>query len=404
MSPRKIVFIDQAIAFGGSIVVLAHLLRFIDRRRYDPVLVTPMSEEVLRDLFAPDVRIKRVNWKHDYRVREKFIAPFRRWRATRIGAYLFTLLSLKSNVHYRLRLWRILRAERPHLVHVNNNAWHGAEVCALSGIPFLWHFHGLNPDDRLSGWRRWVLRKAIRFVSISEYTANQAGEYRQQGFAPIEIIPNPAPKPADAASAALLELRRRWGIPADATVVGIFGRLVRWKGQLEFLDAFSLIRRDFPRAVALVVGDASDLGDEYESQLRAWAGKELPEQVIFTGYCADVGPLYQMCDIVVHASIAPEPFGLVIVEAMSAGAAVVASKHGAGPEIIADGETGLIVDPRRREELAGALRKLLEDPGLRAHLASQGKAYARAKFDPERFASSMGELYGRLVAESATPT
>src|SRR5216683_590368 len=99
----KVVFVDQAVAFGGSIMVLAHLIRYIDRRRYDPVLITLMPDDVLSDLFDPQLRIKRLRWKYDYRIREKFIARFRRFGpvALRLGAYLFTVLSLKSNLQYR---------------------------------------------------------------------------------------------------------------------------------------------------------------------------------------------------------------------------------------------------------------------------------------------------------------
>lgn len=396
---RKVVFVDQAVAFGGSIVVLAHLVRFLDRERFEPVLVTLMPPDVLRDLFDPQVRIHRLDYRADYTRRDRFLTRFRRFGplVNRLGAYLFTLLSLGSDIAYSVRLWRVLRAERPDLVHINNNALHAAEVCAVAGIPFLWHFHGLPPGERLSAWRRWVLRRARRFVSISEYVSSLAGEYRRPGFQPIDVIPNPAPRMVDAPATELLELRRRWKIRPDALVIGIFGRLVRWKGQLEFLRAFGAVRHEFPNAVALIVGNASDLGQEYEAELRACVSRELCDSVVFTGYTPDVVPLYQMCDIVVHASIEPEPFGLVIVEAMSAGAAVVASQLGAGPELVADGETGLVVDPRRPDLLANALRRLLGNAGLRARLARQGKDYARAKFDPGHYALSLGELYNRLL-------
>jgi glycosyltransferase involved in cell wall biosynthesis len=400
---RKVVFVDHGAAFGGSIVVLAHLIRYMDRRQYEPVLITPMPEDVLRSLFAPQVPIRRITFKHDYRARERFIARFRRFGpiAHRFGVYLFTLVSLKSTFGYRLRFWRVLRGERPQLVHVNNNAFHAAEVCAVMGVPFIWHFHGLNPDHKLSGWRRWVLRKALRFVSISEYTASLAGAYRGPGFQPIDVIPNPAPKQLDLESEELLELRRRWGIAPQATVIGIFGRLVSWKGQLEFLQAFSKVQDEFPDAVALVVGDASDLGQQYEAQLRASVNDDLRGRVVFTGYIADVFPLYQTCDIVVHASIEPEPFGLVIVEAMSAGSAVIASALGAGPELVADGDTGLVVDPRHPEQLALALRRLLGDRELRARLARRGQDYALEMFDPEHYARRMEELYQQSLAGPA---
>jgi glycosyltransferase involved in cell wall biosynthesis len=165
------------------------------------------------------------------------------------------------------------------------------------------------------------------------------------------------------------------------------------------------VRAHDPNTVALIVGDASDLGENYETLLRNWvAENDLRDSVVFTGYCADVGPLYQVCDIVVHASIEPEPFGLVIVEAMSAGAAVIASKLGAGPEIIQAGVTGLTADPRSPDELANSIFKLLDDKELRRKVALAGKMHAREKYAPQRYAAAMDAVYQRVLTDTlATP-
>jgi glycosyltransferase involved in cell wall biosynthesis len=261
------------------------------------------------------------------------------------------------------------------------------------GQPYIFHYHGLT-DAPLSAWRRWVLSRAARFVSISQFVTRIHERHRGPNFQPVETILNPAPRPVDLAAEQLAAVRQRWLPKADAVVIGIFGRLVGWKGQLEFLQAFKTARERFPESVALVVGDASDLGKNYELMLRQWvADNGLTEAVVFTGYSSDVGPLYQICDIVVHASIEPEPFGLVIVEALSAGPAVIASSLGAGPEIVADGVTGLIADPRSPHELAGALTTLLADPQLRRKLALAGKTHARQLYAPERFAAAIDAVY-----------
>jgi glycosyltransferase involved in cell wall biosynthesis len=398
----KLLLVDQAVAFGGSIVVLAHLLKFLDRQRYDCVLVTAMPQDVLDTLFDPGIRTVRLKPRHDYRRRNELKEKFR-WlgrHGTRLASYWFTILSFAGNVQYRWRLRQLLRIERPQLVHINNNCFFSAEICALLGQRYVFHYHGLT-DAPLPAWNRWVLSKAALFISISEYISNIARRHRAAHFQPIRTIPNPAPAPVDLPSEQLIALKHAWKIDPAATVVGIFGRLVGWKGQREFLQAFKGARAAFPNTVALVVGDASDLGQQYEAQLRQWVlDQNLQDAVVFTGYSSNVGPLYQICDIVVHASIEPEPFGLVIVEAMSAGAAVVASPLGAGPEIIHHGVTGLIADPRSTPELTAALLSLLEDPEQRKRIALAGKVHAREKYAPQRFAQAIDAAYQEALARS----
>jgi len=396
MSQRfKLVLVDQAVAFGGSIVVLAHLLKFLDRDRYSCVLITAMPQDVLDTLFDSSVRIVRLKPAIDYRSRSR-MAHRLRWLGplgTRLGAYCFTALSFAGNLSYRWKLWQVLRRERPQLVHINNNCFFSAEVCALAGYPYVFHYHGLL-DIPLPAWRRWVLSRAARFISISHYVTRTHERHRDPRFQPVETILNPAPKPVDLGPEQLATVKKQWIGARDALVMGIFGRLVGWKGQLEFLRAFEKVRQRFPDIVALIVGDASDLGKDYETSLRNWVVEhKLADSVVFAGYISDVGPLYQICDIVVHASIEPEPFGLVIVEAMSAGAAVVASSLGAAPEIVADGVTGLIADPRSPTQLEEALTRLVQDAPLRRQLAHAGKAHARRVYAPEKFAAAVEEIY-----------
>jgi glycosyltransferase involved in cell wall biosynthesis len=400
----KLVFVDQAVAFGGSIVVLAHLLKFLDRERYTCVLVTAMPQNVLASLFDGGVKVVPLKPALDYRDRSEMTQKFQ-WLGKlgiRVAAYGFTVLSFSGNLRYRWQLWQLLRRERPQLVHINNNCFFSAETCAIAGQPYVFHYHGLS-ERPLSAWRRWVLSKAARFISISQYTSRIAERYRGANFRAITTIPNPALPPLDLSDAERAAVKRRWITNSEALVIGIFGRLVDWKGQLQFLQAFQTVRARFPDIVALVVGDASDLGKHYESRLRTWVSdNQLNDAVVFTGYISDVGPLYDICDIVVHASIEPEPFGLVIVEAMSAGAAVVASPLGAAPEIVEHGVTGLIADPRSPDALAQALLSLLSDPDLRKRLAAAAKLHAREKYAPQRFAAAVDTVYREVLPASSS--
>src|SRR5262249_4657675 len=162
----------------------------------------------------------------------------------------------------------------------------------------------------------------------------------------------------------------KYGVPEGAVVLAHVGRVIRWKGQLEFLKAFSRMAALCPEAFVLVVGDdVEEFSSEYPRSLRELVAEHgLKDRVVFTGYVANVLSLMSAADIVVHSSIHPEPFGLVITEAMAAGAAVVAARLGAPTEIVTHGVTGLLIDPENEQEFAAALVALVENPQRRREI------------------------------------
>lgn len=130
--------------------------------------------------------------------------------------------------------------------------------------------------------------------------------------------------------------------------------------------------------------------------------KKLDGRVIFTGQVSNIMELMSYSDVVVHSSIEPEPFGLVIIEGMSAGAAVIAARLGAPVEIIEHGETGLLVDPKDPVEFADALRVLVQDAQFRERIARAGQIAARERYSPELFARRVEGVYDRVLKQCAT--
>ena len=176
-------------------------------------------------------------------------------------------------------------------------------------------------------------------------------------------------------------VRSELGIPDDVFLVGCFSRLHPWKGQTVLLDAVARM----PDVHALVVGGALFSGEApYEAELRGRA--QLPAlagRVHMRGARDDVPRLLAACDVVVHASVLAEPFGRVIVEAMLAGRPVVATRAGGVPEVVCDGETGVLVPPGDARALRDALDALRRDPARVAALARRGADHARASFSRE---------------------
>lgn len=146
--------------------------------------------------------------------------------------------------------------------------------------------------------------------------------------------------------------------PDDSPLIGIFGRISPWKGQDVFLRSIS--RLENVRAV--IVGGALFGEEEYEQSLKDLA-KDLgiEDRVTFAGHVSDVAKVMAACDIVAHCSTAPEPFGLVIVEAMLSRVPVIASDAGGAKEIVLHKETGQLTPISDDVELSKAIGKYLQN-------------------------------------------
>src|SRR5690606_13944190 len=128
--------------------------------------------------------------------------------------------------------------------------------------------------------------------------------------------------------------------------VGIFGRVISWKGQRIFAEAAIRAIREEPRIRPVIIGDESDGRREYFEGVRDLICREgLEGRFVLAGYTEEVEAHYAAMDVVVHASTTPEPFGMVVPEAMAARCAVIAADAGGPREVVTPGHDGLLVPP-----------------------------------------------------------
>jgi glycosyltransferase involved in cell wall biosynthesis len=126
----------------------------------------------------------------------------------------------------------------------------------------------------------------------------------------------------------------------------------------------------------------------------------LSHAVRLVGFHSDVFPFYFAADVVVLSSIEPEPFGMVLVEAMTCAKPVVATKIGAAQEIVESGVTGLLVPPQDAEHLAQAIETLLSDSDRRLRMGQAGAARVRDYFSAQRMVHELQAIYDLLVGET----
>lgn len=303
------------------------------------------------------------------------------------------------------KLRRLIQSFAPELVHAHMPPAELYSRLALVGIsprrlPLLITKHNEEPFYRGVGERmagRWVARRACAVIAIS-HAVNRYMSGPALGLDPSllhTIHYGIDARPFAAASKESgLALRRQWGVPAGATLIGFVGRLVPQKSIDTLLRGFALLRRDTSSDPWLAIVGRGDL----ETSLRRQASElGIADRVVWAGFHDDMPPVMQAFDVFALTSIY-EGFGLVLAEAMAARLPVVATRVSAIPEVVEANETGILIEPRDDAALATALRRL-NDPDLRARLGAAGQRRVFEQFTLERMYRETDDLYARLVPQ-----
>jgi glycosyltransferase involved in cell wall biosynthesis len=289
------------------------------------------------------------------------------------------------------RVLRAVRRTRPEILHTHlvHADFHGLVAGRLVGVPVLVSTkHGFNPfrDARAFALAdRTVARLADVHVAISHglarYLAEREG-FREDAFAVVHYGIEPGPEP---------------GPPEPGPRLAAVGRLIPIKGLDTLLDAVA--RAAVPGLRLELAGDGP-LRAELEQHAERVG---LRETVAFLGRVAPAGPVLERAAVVVVPSLG-EGFGMVALEAMERGRAVIVSAVGGLPEIVADGETGLLVPPGDADALAAAIRELAADPARVAAMGAAGRRRALETFSQARCTEGIEALYEAALAEvSARP-
>jgi glycosyltransferase involved in cell wall biosynthesis len=241
---------------------------------------------------------------------------------------------------------------QPHvdLVHTNSlHSWYGWEVARRLRIPHVWHAREIVVQSRAAlRLERFLARRyATRVLAMSEAIAAQLDR------ANVEVV-HDDPDPDEFTPARAGAFRARVGIPDDVPLVGSAGRVDTWKGLDVLLDAFARVRDTVPEAELVVAGAPVAGKERYGDELARRA--EMVPGVHWLGPRDDVPDLLADLDLFVLPSTEPEPYGLVLVEALASGTPVVATDRGGPVEIMARAAPGAgrLVPPREPAMFADA--------------------------------------------------
>lgn len=308
---------------------------------------------------------------------------------------------------YVTRLRKMLSRLEPELIHTNGFKMHllGA-MAKRRKVPLIWHFHDyLQTRPFMARLIKLFRKRCSMALANSDSVRLDVTAVCGDGL-PIQTIYNGIDTTNFSARGDCIDLDLLSGLPAAGphTIrVGMLATFGRWKGHETFLRAISLLTPDLPIR-GYIVGDAiyQTDGSQYSiEELKALSCRlGVSSRIGFTGFVNSPATAMRSLDILVHASTQPEPFGLVIVEGMACGRAVIVSEAGGAMELIETGINALGHPPGDALRLSERLTELATDPGLRARLGEAGRSTAELRFNRTRLAGELIPIYHRVTTTS----
>jgi glycosyltransferase involved in cell wall biosynthesis len=388
MRECRVLYVNNSADIYGASRCVIRLLTGLDRTRYIPLVLLPEDGPLRKRLEALGVEIV-------FHPRLSVVTRpvFGSWRL------LIFFLEFPASV---LFLWRLIRRRKIDLVHTNTGVMVSPGLAAkLAGVPHLWHIRDWFQEFRQiwKPYSRYILWSSDAVITVSEAVASQFADGSKinvvyDGFPTDELQSGDAERGQD--------FRRRFGLGTQF-VVGCVGRIkLRRKGQEVLVRAAAILKAKGLRPKVLIVGTVYPGNESHLESLKALIQEAgLQDQVVLTGELEDVKPAYSAMNVLVLPSAQPEPFGNVMMEAMTMSVPGIATNIGGSPEAVEDGVTGFLVPPSEPEALADKIELLMNDPKLGRRLGEAGLKRVMERFSIEEMIRKIEALYGAWLGPPA---
>jgi glycosyltransferase involved in cell wall biosynthesis len=403
IAQRRVLFVDHTAKLGGGEIALINLVTHLGPATH-PIVVLFSDGPLVARMLEAGIET------HVLPLNQSVVNS----RKDSLG--MGSLLRVRDVIRiflFILELRRFIRRHEIDLVHTNSLKADviGGIAGRFACVPVIWHLRDRIANDYLPPTVGHVFRWLARVVPQRVIANSLAtlGTLRLKSYRNAHAVPSGlaiAPR-----FHVVHDGMQRSNLVAEVIqdtnstlTVGLIGRITRWKGQHIFLEAASIVRRQFPHVRFQIIGAPLFDETDYEDELRQLATlHKLDDVVEFTGHRDDVPSLIAQMDLLVHASTTGEPFGQVIIEGMAAGKPVVATNGGGVPEIVIHGVTGLLVPMGDAAAMAQAIIRFLGNPAFRASAGRLGRQRVHDYFTIDRTADKVQSVYDGLFA-SGTPS
>ncbi|MGG4206951.1 glycosyltransferase family 4 protein [Paenibacillus jamilae] len=378
----RVAYIDHTARWSGGEVALYNILTNIGEH-IDPLVILAEEGDLADRLRQRDIDVRIIPLDDSIRNRGR--------NAVNLGApaAAFRLLA------YGRKLAPLLREEKVVCVHTNSlkSALYGAVAAKSAKLPLIWHIR----DHIGPPYLKPIVAKGIRLMS--RFLPNGVIANSKSTLSALELPPDKKTLVVYSAFAKAITARDTAADSRgdDSFNVVLVGRLAEWKGQHILLEAARSFLPD-QRVKFWLAGDALFGEEEYKQRLESTMREYGLANVNLLGHVDDIQGLMQRCDLLIHTSITPEPFGQVIIEGMAAGLPVIASNEGGPKETVVPHETGLLIEPGDPAKLEEAIRWMLEHPQERQQMGERGMERVKKHFVIENTVKDIVHYYKGLLA------
>jgi glycosyltransferase involved in cell wall biosynthesis len=391
----KVLFCESSAdgTIGGSHYCLLYLIEHLDRTRFEPLVVfyepnpiLPRFEAAAKTIIHPQDR--PVQWSNAGAL------PALAGRAVNFFRFLAVV---RSHIAF-------LRRHHIDIVHLNNSItrhqdW--ALAAFLAKVPCIVHERGLN--RAYTARDRALARRLALIIPMSAWIRDHMVERGVPGEN-IRVMYDGLDPDLVKVTTPAAELRQAWNIGDHERVIGIVGNVREWKGQETVVRAMIEVARRFPNVVCFIVGNTTTADQAYLAKLKKIAADAgIERNLRFTGFQRDVPSFMNMMEVVIHASIAPEPFGMVVLEGMAQRKAVIGSRAGGVIEMVVEGETGFTFPPGDAQTLAARIGNLLEDPARAVRMGEAGYERLLREFTITKYMNNIHGTYEAVLDRRPVP-
>ncbi len=383
---RHVLYVQPNSEVGGSDIALARTIEAMQQAGQRSSVVLPGDGPLVGRLRAAGADV------HFLPMRQLRTLPSLRYQAAYAARFAPTILRLAS----------LTRRIAPDLVHSNSlYCLYGAFAAKLAGRPHVWHLREMAPSVPVATPAFAAVTSALSTVVLAMSDTCLDALYRRW---PRHAVVMPDALDGDDFRSVIRpgRLRAELGLAEGTRIVGFAARLDPWKGAHVFIDACATVATRHRDVVFVVSGGSPNGLEAYAGQLRQQTERlGLTDRVRFLGWryrMADMADVMDGFDIFCHTSVEPEPFGLVLLEAMAVATPVISVRAGGPLTIIEDGVSGVLVPPGDPRALADVISDLLKQPQRARALGLAGQARQESEFSVPKFIERLSAVYDRALA------
>ncbi|PFN80593.1 glycosyl transferase family 1 [Bacillus sp. AFS076308] len=384
----NILYLHSSAEMYGADKVLLELLKGLDKTKFNPIVILPCDGILVDTLKRENIETEIIPYPI---LRRQYFNPK--------GILQYG----RDYFKYSKQILNFVKDKNIKLLHINTTAvLEGIYLKKKLNVPLIWHVHEILLRPRM-------LYKYLSFLvgkyadttvvvsnSVKNHILNSGLVKREQ----IKIIYNGVDHKVYRNDFDTIYLHDEFGIPNNALVVGMIGRVNAWKGQGDFLKAVEPILKKHKNVYTVLIGGVFKgqewRMDELKGKVKAMTNNN---RIVVRDFRNDTPQLHNLFDVFVLPSTDPDPLPTVVLEAMATGKPVIGYRHGGICEMVKDGHNGLLAEVRNPEDLAVKIDTLLQSKELRDRMGRNSRERLLEHFSIESYTQNFSNEYKKLTGK-----